>query len=40
MDIIYYGMAFYTDKVAVLKNTQGDVTIEKYSLNIYLGYWN
>lgn len=38
MDIIYYGMAFGTGKVAVLKNIQGDVTIEKYSLNIYLGY--
>lgn len=38
MDVICCGMASDIDKVAILKNIQGDVTIEKYFLNIYLGY--
>lgn len=47
MDVIYCGMPFDVDKVAILKNIQGDVTIETIFfeyisrlyilLNIYLG---
>lgn len=33
-------MVFDIDKIAVLKNIQVDVTIEKYSLKICVDHWN